>query len=252
MADDASHDEGSLRMERELDVIPLLPRAHVLPPGTVRHFTGFARRAPVDLLLREPESHLSYDATKVDSRFTRGYGSTTTREWCMDLPDDVRQIIDKAGFGLFCMGPSRLMASRTLLGALVERWWDTTNSFRFSTTGDMTMTPYDFTMLKGLEVEGQPIPYDSDMDEWEAAWTYLLGAHPPIFRSGMSCGCMPISQLLPLSRRSRRRSRYRTRIDMTIGVTWKPWASMPGFARFHFAGAWGASWGTTRLTSKHT
>lgn len=45
------------------------------------------------------------------------------------------------------------------------------------------MTPYGFAMLTGLEVGGQPIPYDSNMGEWEAAWTYLLGAHPPIFRS---------------------------------------------------------------------
>ncbi|KAL7177518.1 hypothetical protein ACSBR2_030807 [Camellia fascicularis] len=102
----------------------------------------------------------------------------------MDLPDGVQQIVDEARFGLFCMGLSRLMASRTLLGALVERWWDTTNSFYFSTTGDMTMTPYDFAMLTGLEVGGQLIPYDVDMGEWEAAWTYLLGAHPLIFCSG--------------------------------------------------------------------
>ncbi|KAL7183347.1 hypothetical protein ACSBR2_025701 [Camellia fascicularis] len=49
----------------------------------------------------------------------------------------------------------------------------------------MTMTPYDFSMLIGIEVGGRPIPYDTDMGEWEAAWVYLLGAHPPIFRSGM-------------------------------------------------------------------
>ncbi|KAL7244748.1 hypothetical protein ACSBR2_000166 [Camellia fascicularis] len=103
----------------------------------------------------------------------------------MDLSDNVRQIIDDAGFGLFCMGLSYLMANRTLLGEMVERWWDTTNSFHFSTTGDMTMTPYDFAMLTCLEVGGRLIPYDSDMGEWEAVWTYLLGAHPPIFRSGM-------------------------------------------------------------------
>lgn len=32
---------------------------------------------------------------------------------------------------------------------------------------------------------GHPIPYDTDMGEWEAAWIYLLGTHPPISRSGM-------------------------------------------------------------------
>ncbi|GMP94897.1 hypothetical protein CsSME_00044164 [Camellia sinensis var. sinensis] len=177
MADDAPHDGGSSRMEEEPNIIPLPPRVQPFDPAT------FARRTPADLLLRVPESHLSHDTTEVDSRFTRGYGSTTAKEWYMDLPDGVRQIVDETGFGLFCTGLSRLMASRTLLGALVKRWWDTTNSFHFSTTGDMTMTPYDFAMQTGLEVGGQPIPYNSDMGELEAAWTYLLGAHPPIFRS---------------------------------------------------------------------
>ncbi|KAI8009968.1 Protein MAIN-LIKE 2, partial [Camellia lanceoleosa] len=187
MANDAPHDGGSPGMEGEPEYIPLPPRVRPFDPERYH------------LLLREPESHLSHDASKVhtaflhfprfDSRFTRGYGSTATREWYMDLLDSVRQIIDDTGFGLFCMGLSRLMASMTLLGALVERWWDTTNSFHFSTTGDMTMTPYDFARLTGLEVGGQPIPYDFDMGEWEADWTYLLGAHPPIFRSVQSLLC---------------------------------------------------------------
>ena len=86
----------------------------------------------------------------------------------MDLPVGVYQIVDEARFGLFCMGLSCFIVSRSLLGALVERWWDTTNSFHFSTTGDMTMTPYGFAMLIGIEVGGRPIPYDPDMGEWEA------------------------------------------------------------------------------------
>ena len=51
------------------------------------------------------------------------------------------------------------------MGALVERWWDTTNSFHFSATRDMTMTPYDFSMLTGLDVAGRPVPFDVDMGE---------------------------------------------------------------------------------------
>ncbi|XP_028070029.1 protein MAINTENANCE OF MERISTEMS-like [Camellia sinensis] len=101
----------------------------------------------------------------------------------MELPDGVRHIVDQAGFGPFCVGLSRLQVSRTLMGALVGRWWDTTNFFYFSATGDMTITPYNFSILMGLDVEGQPIPYDFDMDEWEATWTYLLRAHPPIYQS---------------------------------------------------------------------
>ncbi|KAL7181703.1 hypothetical protein ACSBR1_040573 [Camellia fascicularis] len=36
----------------------------MLPPESIRHFRGFARGAPEDLLLREPDSHLSYGATE--------------------------------------------------------------------------------------------------------------------------------------------------------------------------------------------
>ncbi|KAL7263185.1 hypothetical protein ACSBR1_001374 [Camellia fascicularis] len=102
----------------------------------------------------------------------------------MELPDAVRHIVDQAGFGAFCRGLSRLTASRPLLAALVERWWDTTNSFYFSATGDMTMTPYDFSMLTGIGVGGDPIAFDTDMDEWDATQIYLLGEMPPLARPG--------------------------------------------------------------------
>lgn len=103
----------------------------------------------------------------------------------MELPDDVRHIIDEAGFGSFWMGLSHLIVSRPLLGALVERWWDTIDSFHFSTVGEMTMIPFDFSMLTDIDVGGHPIPYDTDMGEWEAAQIYLLEIRPLISRSGM-------------------------------------------------------------------
>ncbi|GMP28322.1 hypothetical protein CsSME_00003919 [Camellia sinensis var. sinensis] len=99
------------------------------------------------------------------------------------LHEDMAPSLRGSGFGPFCAGISRYPASRTLMGSLVERWWDTTNSFHFSATGDMTMTPFDFPVLTGLDVGGWSIPYDEDMGEWEAAWIYLLGARPPADRS---------------------------------------------------------------------
>ncbi|KAL7163336.1 hypothetical protein ACSBR2_039434 [Camellia fascicularis] len=74
------------------------------------------------------------------------------RDWYYELPVGVCDIVDEAGFSLFCSRLSRLIANRPLLRALVERWWDTTDSFHFSSTGEMMMTPYDFSMLTGLEV----------------------------------------------------------------------------------------------------
>ena len=120
---------------------------------------------------------------QVSSHVTWGYGSIVAREWYTELPEAIRDWVDLAEFGPFCAGISCHPASRTLMGALVERWWDTTNSFHFSSTGDMTMTPFDFAVLTGLDVGGWEIPYDEDMGQWEAAWIYLLGARPPVDRS---------------------------------------------------------------------
>ncbi|KAI8012885.1 Protein MAIN-LIKE 2 [Camellia lanceoleosa] len=102
-----------------------------------------------------------------DSYTIRGCGNVVARDWYAELPDAVLQIVDEAGFGIFCRGLSQLTICRPLLAALVERWWDTTNSFHFSVAGDMTMTPYDFSMLTGIGVGGDPIPFDTDMDEWD-------------------------------------------------------------------------------------
>ncbi|KAI7990360.1 Protein MAINTENANCE OF MERISTEMS, partial [Camellia lanceoleosa] len=117
-----------------------------------------------------------------DSHTIHGYGNIAARDWYAELPDAVRQIMDQAEFGAFCKGLSRLTTSKPLLAALAERWWDTTDSFHLSATGDMTMTPYDFSMLTGIGVGGDPIPFDTDMDEWTATQIYLLGEVPPLAR----------------------------------------------------------------------
>ena len=46
------------------------PPAHVLPRAVFRHFTSFDERAPGDLLLREPEHHLSHEAREVFTSFS--------------------------------------------------------------------------------------------------------------------------------------------------------------------------------------
>ncbi|KAL7193085.1 hypothetical protein ACSBR2_024825 [Camellia fascicularis] len=74
-----------------------------------------------------------------------------------------------------------MKAKPLLYSALVERWWDTTNSFHFSLTREMTMTPYDFSMLTVLWVGvGNPILFDLDMIQWRAAQLYLRGAIPDV------------------------------------------------------------------------
>ncbi|KAL7189851.1 hypothetical protein ACSBR1_039477 [Camellia fascicularis] len=57
-----------------------------------------------------------------------------------------------------------MKAELLLYGALAERWWDTTDSFHFSSTREMTMTSYDFSMLTGLWIGvGDLILFDPDM-----------------------------------------------------------------------------------------
>ncbi|KAL7162076.1 hypothetical protein ACSBR2_042533 [Camellia fascicularis] len=77
---------------------------------------------------------------------------------------------------LVYFAPDSYLASQALLRALVERWWDTTNSFHFSSVGEMTITPFDFSMLIGLEVGVDPIPFDMDMGKWNTVSLYLLSA----------------------------------------------------------------------------
>ncbi|KAL7193451.1 hypothetical protein ACSBR2_025127 [Camellia fascicularis] len=159
------------------------PCMHTMAPGGMMRFNNFVDGVPEDILLREPNFHLSYNATVEDSRSCRGYGAVTTRDWYHELlPLRVHDLVNEAGFGLLCTGLTRYIASRALLGALVERWWDTTNSFHFSSAGEMMMTLYDFSMITGLGVEGDPIPFDMDMGQWKAAWIYLLRASPPLYR----------------------------------------------------------------------
>ncbi|KAL7255829.1 hypothetical protein ACSBR1_009877 [Camellia fascicularis] len=49
----------------------------------------------------------------------------------------------------------------------------------------MTMNPYDFSMITGLRVGGDPIPFNIDIGEWEATWIYLLGVSPPLYKPVM-------------------------------------------------------------------
>lgn len=92
MENDIPHDGASLEMEVDPEFKPLPlsdrpfdpaayhPEIHVLSPDIIHQFRGFARGVPEDLLLSEPESHLSHGASEGDSCAIRGYGTTSARE----------------------------------------------------------------------------------------------------------------------------------------------------------------------------
>ncbi|KAI8018339.1 Protein MAIN-LIKE 2, partial [Camellia lanceoleosa] len=121
-------------------------------------------------------TYLMPPLTAGDSHTIRGYGNTVAREWYTELPDAVRRIVDQAGFGSFCRGLSQLTTCRPLLAALAERWWDTTDSFHFSAAGDMTMTPYDFSMLTGIGYRGTMLETIEEIEQYARGFLmFLLG-----------------------------------------------------------------------------
>ena len=77
MASNVPHGGGPPGAGDDFDIMALPPRVrpfiperyapvvHILPRAVFRHFTDFNDRAPGDLLLREPEHHLSYEAREV-------------------------------------------------------------------------------------------------------------------------------------------------------------------------------------------
>ena len=79
MADDIPRGGTPLEheMDPEVELLPLRvrpfdpatyrPAIHVLPPDGLRQFRDIARGVPLELLLREPETHFSYGASEVYS-----------------------------------------------------------------------------------------------------------------------------------------------------------------------------------------
>lgn len=61
--------------------------------------------------------------------------------------------------------------------ALAERWRDSMNSLHLR-FGEVTMTPLDFLVLTDLQVEGEPLPFDSGIAQDEDALCHYLGWKP--------------------------------------------------------------------------
>ncbi|KAL7194986.1 hypothetical protein ACSBR1_035241 [Camellia fascicularis] len=133
-------------IDRPFDAATYRPRTHVPLPGGILRFEGLIPGMEEDILLREPIEHLSTDASTPGG------------------------LVDTDPYPTPGAGLIQMKAESLLYGALVEKWWDTTDSFHFSSIGELTLTPYNFLMLTGLRVGvSSPIPYDPDMTQWRAA-----------------------------------------------------------------------------------
>jgi hypothetical protein len=73
-------------------------------------------------------------------------------KWWGKLNSTTRSFAEAAGFKHFVETQPTKTAKKSLLCALVERWWDTTHTFHIAGV-EMTITPYDMYRLTGLRVD---------------------------------------------------------------------------------------------------
>ncbi|KAL7180439.1 hypothetical protein ACSBR1_043608 [Camellia fascicularis] len=195
-----------------------------------------------------------------------GYGSIFGPIHCYErLPVAVCTAVDAVGFGPFCSGLIQMRAESWLYGALVERWWETTDSFHLSSTREMMLTPYDFSMLTELRVgAGGPVIFDPDMTQWKDAQRQLLGAIPDATSHEMVPKASSQSAFLTFSPLLQRRllstpatfsslgvylfhfpgpspSEADRVVSTPLPIDWHPWAGIPQVLRTTYTAAWHAS-----------
>ncbi|KAI8550394.1 hypothetical protein RHMOL_Rhmol06G0102800 [Rhododendron molle] len=153
------------------------PRLHFFKPMGMTDYTPARTDYPEDLLLRDRDTHISFEWT-MHTRDIYGHGGlASSLKYFKELPRRVRELMEEAGFGPFIQLMTAVRVDRAVLTALTERWWDTTNTFHFR-FGEMTVTPLDFTAITGLRVGGEPIPYDPSIDLDDTALEWFLGRVP--------------------------------------------------------------------------
>ena len=89
----------------------------------------------------------------------RLYGSGDLRARFESLPKVAKEIVALSGINSQLTALRDLSsqpASSAFLRGLLEFWWDSTNTFHFP-WGEMTVTPFDFSMITGFPFGGEPV-----------------------------------------------------------------------------------------------
>ncbi|XP_030932342.1 uncharacterized protein LOC115958117 [Quercus lobata] len=135
-------------------------------------------------LLQDPKTHAPYSHMDIKSLKSRGSLQMLKSIW-EALSPAIKNIINDAGFGTFF---EALLNQETheykdlqLLLALLERFWDTTCTFHFPGIGEVMLTPYDFSIIRGLKLGGERIRVHDSLSSNEIK--KLLGVMPSKMRS---------------------------------------------------------------------
>ncbi|KAI8568012.1 hypothetical protein RHMOL_Rhmol02G0165400 [Rhododendron molle] len=173
----------------------LFDAATYLLPSRRLGYGGFLQyRPPVGgpeavVVRREPEQHLSIlnvpiSFLKRNRRLEACGGGKEVHKWFLVLPEQVQELVRAAGFEAFVLGLNLPKMDWSLMTSLVERWWDTTNTFHLPSAGKMTITPGDFSLLTGLRVGRAPLRVDPRLWERVRALEWFLGKVPPLHSRG--------------------------------------------------------------------
>ncbi|KAI8550575.1 hypothetical protein RHMOL_Rhmol06G0117800 [Rhododendron molle] len=158
------------------------PTPHLLIPSGFSAYTPQRSEYEDEMVLRDPQTHIAntWAEEGAAQRDIRGFGGARRSLALYEsLPQRVRDLVDAAGFGEFIRTLTRSRIDHAVLVALAERWKDTTNTFHLP-PGEMTVTPIDFAVITGLRVGGEPIPFDSSIQNDQVVLEWFLGDAPKI------------------------------------------------------------------------
>lgn len=113
-----------------------------------------------------------------NNKYVRGFGGpANVKAFYKDLPEQAKKLVKDAGFGEFVELLDETSSDHVQMTALIERWWDTTNTLHFP-FGEATLTPLDFAAITGIRVGGDRIPFDMDLYKNSKDLAHLLGRVP--------------------------------------------------------------------------
>ncbi|KAI8524807.1 hypothetical protein RHMOL_Rhmol13G0178500 [Rhododendron molle] len=147
--------------------------------------SGFAAYLPKrteydnELVLRDPEVHIANTWREQDRGISVALEVRVVFGAVRGLTAEGERIGGCSRFGEFIRNLTPSKNDHAVLVALAERWRDTTNTFHLPLE-EMTVTPTNFATITGLRVEGEPIPFDSGIQNDRAALEWFLGDVPKI------------------------------------------------------------------------